>query len=260
MDPYLEARGIWEQVHTRLIVAIADWLGPQIRPKYRVDIELRTYRETGFISTRSGFVGMPDVVVKSQPPDKALHEAAQTYDTGLLIVPVQLPQTYEVRERYLQVRSVDSGEAITAIELLSPTNKTPGKGRDEYEDKRDQILASRTHLIEIDLLRSGERMPMAIHNAQLLDYYILISRATQRPRGEVCTFALRQPIPSFPVPLLNGDHEPVVPLNQLLHEVYNRAGYDLAIDYTKPCAPPLSPQDAEWATSLLKPVTSQKSS
>jgi len=73
---------------------------------------------------------------------------------------------------------------------------------------------------------------------KLLDYYLLVSRATHRPRGDVYTFLLRQPIPSFPVPLLNGDPEPIVPLNQLLHEVYDRAGYDLAIDYTKPCAPP----------------------
>jgi hypothetical protein len=28
MDPYLERAGVWEEVHTRLIVAIADALGP----------------------------------------------------------------------------------------------------------------------------------------------------------------------------------------------------------------------------------------
>ncbi len=253
MDPYLEARGIWEQVHTRLIVAMADSIAPQVRPKYRVDIELRTYQETGFNSTQKDLLGMPDVVVKSQSPDKALHETAQVYRLEPLVLVAQLPETYEARERYLEVRAADSGDVITVIELLSPTNKTRGKGRIEYENKREAILASRTHLIEIDLLRSGERMPVAVHDAKLLDYYILISRSGHRPRAEVYTFGLRQPIPSFPIPLLAGDPEPTVPLNQLLHEVYGRAGYDLAIDYTKPCAPPLSPEDAAWAATLVQP-------
>jgi hypothetical protein len=43
MDPYLERRGLWEGVHTRLIVAIADALAPLVRPAYRVDVEQRAY-------------------------------------------------------------------------------------------------------------------------------------------------------------------------------------------------------------------------
>src|SRR5262245_58375638 len=40
MDPYLERRGHGHAVPTRLLVAIADALGPQVWPHYRVDIEL----------------------------------------------------------------------------------------------------------------------------------------------------------------------------------------------------------------------------
>ena len=78
-------------------------------------------------------------------------------------------------------------------------------------------------------------------------------RAHQRPRADVYAFALRQAIPDFPVPLLRGDSEPAVPLNQLVHELYDRAGYDLAIDYSRALKPPLTPEDAEWAASLLQP-------
>ncbi|MEO1590921.1 MAG: DUF4058 family protein [Cyanobacteria bacterium J06632_22] len=41
MDPYVEHPSLWQEFHSRLIVAIADDLGPQRRPKYRVAIEKR---------------------------------------------------------------------------------------------------------------------------------------------------------------------------------------------------------------------------
>ncbi len=81
----------------------------------------------------------------------------------------------------------------------------------------------------------------------------MVSRAHQRPRADVYAFTLRQLIPDFPVPLLRGDSEPTVPLNQLVHELYDRASYDLAIDYSAPLDPPLIPEDAEWAATLLQP-------
>ncbi len=250
MDPYLEQRGLWEQVHTRLIVAIADALVPQVRPKYRVDIELRIYQEVGFFKSKDDLVGMPDVVIAEKP----MREAATAYSADPRMVVVELPEIYEVRERYLEIRHIESNDVVALIELLSPTNKQPGEGRKEYLTKRARILSSHTGLIEIDLIRTGERMPMTIRDGKLLDYHILVSRARQRPRAEVYTFGLRQPVPSFPLPLLNGDPEPVVPLNQLLHDTYDRAGLDLAIDYRRPLDPPLSLEDAAWVESLLQPT------
>jgi hypothetical protein len=43
LDPYLENPELWPEVHHRLITAIADAIGPSIRPKYRVAIEKRIY-------------------------------------------------------------------------------------------------------------------------------------------------------------------------------------------------------------------------
>jgi Protein of unknown function (DUF4058) len=42
----------------------------------------------------------------------------------------------------------------------------------------------------------------------------------------------------------------VLPLNRLLHDLYDRAGYDLAIDYRQLPDPPLASEDAEWAARL----------
>ena len=60
MDPYLERRDHWHAVHTRLLVAIADALGPQVWPHYRVDIELRTYIA---LLTSESLAGILDVLV-----------------------------------------------------------------------------------------------------------------------------------------------------------------------------------------------------
>jgi hypothetical protein len=65
-------------------------------------------------------------------------------------------------------------------------------------------------------------------------------------------FGVRDPIPDFPVPLLQNDWEVMVELNDLLHELYDRAGYDLRIDYGKEPEPPLESEDAFWSDALLR--------
>lgn len=118
MDPYLEHPELWPGVHTRLIVAIADLLVPQLRPKYRVAVEVRMYETSG---EKSLLVGIPDVTV--QRPFRAtnpggLNVAVSSPPTQPLLVAVPMPET--VKEGYLEVREVGTGEVVTAIEVLSP--------------------------------------------------------------------------------------------------------------------------------------------
>ena len=42
-------------------------------------------------------------------------------------------------------------------------------------------------------------------------------------------------------------------VGQLLHELYDRAGYDLRVDYLLAPVPALEDEDAAWATQLLAP-------
>jgi hypothetical protein len=225
------------------------WWTP-LRPRYRVDIEQRIYLDLGFIPPRpQEWIGLPDVLVTSGEPTGGVTRAAPRPRTPARYA--ELPVPNEVTERYLVVREVASGHVITVIEILSPSNKCPGAGRDEYERKRLQVLGSHTNLVEIDLIRAGQPLPMRLRNGDLPgDYRLVVSRARQRPVAEVYTFTLRDPIPDCPVPLLPADPEPSLPLNQLLHELYDRAGYDLAIHYDQPPDPPLSPEDQAWAESL----------
>jgi hypothetical protein len=137
------------------------------------------------------------------------------------------------------------------LELLSPANKLNHQGREDYERKRGHVFSSRTSFVEIDLLRAGEPMPVIGPRVQS-DYRILISRGTQRPRAYLIAFTLRQPIPPFTLPLLPGEEEPEVALNQILHALYGRARFDLRLDYTQPPVPPLSDANTAWTQELIQ--------
>ncbi|NEU76637.1 DUF4058 family protein [Hassallia byssoidea VB512170] len=248
MNPYLENPELWAEVHSRLIVAIADAIAPQLRPKYRVAVEKRVYQMT---DDNSVLVGIPDVAVgRSLTTTEELSNIAVASPPAKPVI-VNLPMLEEVREGYLEVREVGTKEVVTAIEVLSPKNKRSKEGRKAYESKRQQVLNSLTHLVEIDLLRSGEPMPILANQIQS-DYRILVSRSESRPKAELYPFGLQEKIPAFLLPLRRGDTEPLVDLQAVIHGVYDRAGFDLAIDYTRERVPPLASADVAWANGLLQ--------
>jgi hypothetical protein len=247
MDPYLERAGLWEDVHTALLVAIRAHLAPLLRPKYIVTVEQRVYQDLTLTALDGDeLVGKPDILIVPEQPTARI--TTPTLPLEVTPVVAELLTSDELTERFLEIRRVGTNQVVTVIELLSPTNKR-GAGRQEYLHKRASILASATHLVELDLLRGGKPMPMRLPATG--DYRLLVSRAAQRPQADVFLFTLRQPIPSFPVPLLPADPEPTVPLNQLLHDLYTQVGYDLFIDYRRPLDPPLAAEDAQWAERLL---------
>lgn len=68
-----------------------------------------------------------------------------------------LPAMDSESESWLEIRDRRDRRLVTVIEVLSPSNKTPGADRDAYFGKRRQTLASMAHFVEIDLRRGGER-------------------------------------------------------------------------------------------------------
>ncbi|MEB3357141.1 MAG: DUF4058 family protein [Synechococcales bacterium] len=245
MNPYLENPTLWPEIHSRLIIALADALNPQIIPKYRAALDRRVYDLDGEDAL---LVGIPDVTVEQRSP------GASTV-TSVLSPPahpikVKVPMPVEMRESFLKIQDVATQEVVTVIEILSPANKRTGRGRRVYEDKRLQVLGSRTHLVEIDLLRGGK--PMTIVSGPGSSHYrILVSRGNRRPSADLYAFNLQDRIPLFPLPLKPGDAEPIVDLRPLLDQVYDRAGYELVVDYAQAPVPPLSEAHGAWVRARL---------
>ncbi len=125
MDPYLEHPRSWPNFHHRLISAIAISLGPQLRPKYRVVVEEAIYQTEGQDSV---LVGVPDVTIQKAKGTQSATEATLGTTVAQPIL-VDLPMPEVVRQGYLEIREVATSEVITVIEVLSPTNKRPGEGR-----------------------------------------------------------------------------------------------------------------------------------
>jgi len=164
---------------------------------------------------------------------------------------VPLPAPERVREAFLTVRARESMEVITVIEVLSPGNKRANSdGRREYLRKREEVLLSDTHLVELDLLRGGERLP-TLRPLPSGDYYALVCRRQQRFQAAVYAWSLRRPLPPIPVPLAAADRDAVVDLQAIFTTVYDRAGYDYALDYRRAIVPPLSLDDQGWVQQIL---------
>jgi hypothetical protein len=235
MNPFLESSELWSEFHSRMIVAIADALSETLSQDYRVAVEKRVYLSQG---EETILIGIPDVSITDSPQFSAGSVAVAAEP-----VVVEIPLAEEVAERYLEIREIATGRVVTVIELLSPKNKRSGEGRDAYLQKRQRIMMSQTHLVEIDLLRGGVSLPMV--GGTKSDYRMLISQSSRRPQADLYAFGLRQTIPSIAVPLA-GEASVLLDLQLLLHQIYDRARFQMAINYQKILAPQLSEADQIW--------------
>ncbi len=131
----------------------------------------------------------------------------------------------------------DGGRLVTTIEILSPTNKTPGEhGRDLYLRKQAEILASKTHLIEIDLLRAGQHTTAVPHarltaGAGAFDYHVCLHRFDNWEDYFVYAFRLADRLPEIAVPLLPGDGDVPLDLQAVLDRCYDEANYRRRVRY-----------------------------
>jgi hypothetical protein len=252
MDPFLENPFFWHQVHSRLIVALANELGAKLRPKYYAAIETRTYVED---EEGSIFVGIPDAIVFKSASKLGSSDRPSTVASGsTLVAPqpqrVRLVESIERKERYLEIRQVDSHQVILAIEVLSPKNKR-GDGRKSYLKKRQAVLETNSHFIEIDLLRALGAMPV-IGIISQSHYRILVSNADDRPDADLYSFNLQDAIPVIPIPLQPEDEPISIDLAHLLQQIYEQGCFDLQINYQDAVpAPNLSEADRDWIKQVL---------
>ncbi len=244
MDPYIEGQ-LWSGFHTQFLGELQAAIVPQLPPGYVVVIEEQVYRE--HLEERARSVD-PDVAVVAGRP-------APTTGGGTAIaaapVTVPLPMSRRVRQRRLELRYRASGDVVTVVELLSPANKRLGTDfRRQYLAKRDAVIDSSEHLVELDLLRGGARLRMA-KDLPPGDYYVLVSRVERRPGADVWRVGLRERRPPIGLPLAGRDPEVEAVLQAVVDRVYHRAGFERSLDYELAPSPPLSAEDLGWARSLV---------
>jgi hypothetical protein len=248
MDPYLEGP-MWSMVHNSLIEEIARQLTPKLWPRYKVRPGERVV------------VAPPDEIEMIRPRDRLPDVAVLASDEGSTTMPQigsatvapiireLLEPPPSVIQTFVEIRACDGGQLVTAIEVLSPGNKR-GSGAAEYQTKRREVLISETHLLEIDLLRIGERFPVS-GPLPSVSYFVFLSRVDLRPRIEIWPVSLDSPLPTVPIPLTAPDHDAELDLQLALKTVYDFYHYDSDIDYSCPPMIPLAEEQAEWADKRL---------
>jgi hypothetical protein len=246
MDPYLEG-STWMNFHSQLCAEIARQLSPKIRPRYVALLTERFVTEIpeGLAITTASL--SPDVGVIENVP-----WTPGATRRGTLTAPLHLTTVVPESVLHFSVEIRDRAERrlVSSIEVLSPTNKQ-GDGYEEYRTKRNRVLMSAAHLLEIDLLRQGRRVPMRepLPNAP---YFVFLSRSESRPVTDVWPIEFAQPLPVVPVPLLNGDPDAQLDLQLAFSSIYDLCSYDILIDYSRPPQHPVPRKAAAWVEKCLR--------
>jgi hypothetical protein len=265
MDPYLEAPSLWTGFHASLIVYIRDQLQPRLRPRYVAAVEERVYLEVPDRYIR------PDVSVREARP--SARPARERGAGGVAVLeevtadaPVLIKATVEpISEGYVAILDLHAGQrVVTVIELLSPSNKQVGAGRESYLSKQREVLAGHIHLVEIDLLRQGAHalsVPESYAREKgPYDSLVCVNRATgQRDVYELYPRRLRDRLPRIRIPLADGDPDVVLDVQAVVAQAYDAGAYRDRIDYARPCDPPLSADDLAWAEGLVRVVAGKTS-
>lgn len=261
MDPYLEAKLIWPGFHNALVVYIRDQLRPLLHPRYIAAVEDRIFLE------EPPRAMIPDVWIREQSSKWSgggtalLESPVQTEvldaDDPMLIELIDS----EVHESYIEILDRQSGQrVVTVIEVLSPTNKSPGVGREAYLAKQKDVWNSPVHLVEIDLLRGGVHTVLVpdddVRYRREYDYLVSVNRAVHsRRRFETYPRFVTERLPRISIPLADGDRDVVLDVQAVVAQTYEAGSYEARLHYDQPCVPPLRAEAQAWAAELIRART-----
>ncbi len=269
MDPYLEHPRWFRGLHNNLIVLVQEYLQPRLPEAYYAKIGRRVWLE------RARRHVEPDVHVMRErevprPHREAcgLARAEPVVQTELdaarpVLITVEYGEPEERTEIFLEIRELRSGQhrLVATIEVVSPANKTPSHpGFRKYRAKQREILAGRSHLIEIDLLRRGTHVtavPRARSRAAAGPYddHVSVHRFDRLADYFVYPIRLEERLPVIAVPLLPEDPDVLLDLQAPFNRAYDAGPYRKAIHYGEdPIKPALRPEQARWIESILKPA------
>ena len=241
MDPYLEDPAFWQDFHQRFITYWCDAITDALPDNYEVRIEERVI-----------LVELPPETIKVMHPDLSISQGyplsseLRESSSVATLEPVSIPLEYldDEVESYLQILHRPDRTLVSVLELLSPPNKID-PGRTDYLAKCQAILRQQVHLVELDLLRAGHRLPLkGLLPAR--DYYALVSRWERRPLCDVYAWSLRSPLPSIRIPLKQPDPDLVLNIATVFDEAYSRGRYHRSLAYALPPRVPVDAADRLW--------------
>jgi hypothetical protein len=247
VDPYLESQHYWPDFHATFInywrEAVADVLPDhyEVRIDERFSLVERPPETTRRIE--------PDLGIARRGPARAAPAASPGIST---LEPVTIPLVIEDerRETYIRILHRPDRALVAVLEVLSPANKEqPGYGA--YLEKRQAILHQKVHLVELDLLLSGRRMPLA-RDYPAGDYFALVAPGNRRPDCDVYAWGVRQALPTLPIPLLPPDPPIRINLGAVFSTTYDRGRYVRSIDYSAAPHPALAEEDRTWALETAR--------
>jgi hypothetical protein len=248
IDPYLEAQGRWPDFHARFIAYACDMLADRLPDPYVAQIEERLSLVE--MPAEPGPTFRPDLAILRDDSTAGAPGVPGTATIEPVVIPMALGVVEEVRETWIEVRHLEGRSLVTAIELLSPGNKVEPQ-RSAYLAKRFELLRQPIHLVELDLLLGGQRLPMQ-RPLPRGNYYAFVARAERRPDCEVYAWTVRQPLPTIPVPLRPPDPDVELDLAALFATAYDRGRYRRLIRHDAPPPAALSAPDRAWAEAIAR--------
>jgi hypothetical protein len=247
MDPYLESPVYWQDFHLRFINCWCEAIADKLPANYeaRLDERVKLVEIAG-----DQAIGIrPDLAVlrRGNPATTAPTEPGVA-----MLEPVTIPLVIEETEResFIKIVQLPQRTLVAVLELLSPSNKE-GAGRSDYLAKRNALLLQDVHLLELDLLIAGRRLPLR-RPLPPGDYYALLARADRRPDCEVYAWTLGDSLPRIPVPLKPPDRDILVDLATVFATTYERGRYAAALAYDQDPPVAIEPERLAQARRAVK--------
>lgn len=250
MDPFLEGAD-WQDVHNSLAYVIIRQIEPQLRPYY--------------------FARLEKYVVMDQPPNSELHivypdfeiwkkktdtlkEPTEETETEPALTPptATFPflNTIELNVPVIEIRDKANNELITTIEIISPANKRE-PGYSKLVEKQRKLHSRGVHLLEIDLIRRGQRQ--CKHPVAQSAHYLVTLLRGNIDEINIWAIDVKDELPVLPIPLKQNDATAILDLQRAFDSMYQERLYADSVDYEKELPPPgFSTEDKKWIKSKLE--------
>ena len=156
IDPYLEGQGFWPDFHATFINYWREAIAERLPDHYEVRIDERV--NLAALPAEKVKRIRPDISISQRAPSPPASPASATGTLEPVAIPLVIEE--ETRQTYIEILQRPDRALVAVLELLSPSNKEE-PGRSDYLSRRNALLNHAVHLVELDFLLGGRRLPLA---------------------------------------------------------------------------------------------------